>query len=265
MLAEIGHSLPSAVHRSAIVAPLASGLRALGAKRARQGLARNANLGRFVPHRMFSAQQCEVGKASASRDRQATLNTRTWGDKMVLLGLSMRGAAMLPQLVSVSRLLRFAGAGPMLLGSIVTIYEIGGWKLLLGIPATAASLTAIGKIANQLHAERFRSDIAHDLSVGCPNIPADLVELLPTAEVHEVETNRVRMEVEWTTSPGRNHWRIVAYGTRENMWQPWNVRTLQVSCGVEDACDFARGLPPQSRDWDCNTVPLRWEVIWQKQ
>merc|ERR1712217_440898 len=123
----------------------------------------------------------------------------------------------------------------MLLGLVVTMYELGGWRLLLGIPATAASLAMISRFADGLYAEKFRDDLIHDLSVGCPQVPADVVELLRIAEVCEIETNRVRLEVQTSTRPGSvTKWRVVACGTRENISQPWNVRALQVLCSVED-------------------------------
>merc|ERR1711879_329643 len=106
----------------------------------------------------------------------------------------------------------------MLLGSVVTLYELGGWRLLLGIPATGASLAVISRFANGLYAERFRADLIRDLSEGCPQIPADVVELLRTAEVCEIETNRVRLECQMSSELGSTtQWRVVACGTRENM------------------------------------------------
>lgn len=264
MLAESAHLLPCALHKGASLAPIASALR-LGSRHARRRLAPTAFHSRVIPYRSFSTQHQQASKSTTSRYRDVDPSTRTWGDKMVLLGLSMRGAAMLPQLAYASRVLRFAGTGPMLLGSVVTIYELGGWRLLLGIPATAASFVAVGKFADGVHAERFRTETLNEVSVACPDIPAHVVSLLPNAEVCEIETNRVRMEVQHPCDLGSAvQWRIVAYGTREKMWQPWQIVTLQVSCGVPDARYNARSLPPQTCDWDFSTAPLRWEVIWQK-
>merc|ERR1711924_516504 len=107
----------------------------------------------------------------------------------------------------------------------------------------------------------FRSDVINELIAAHPDIPADVLELLQAAPVQEFETNRIRMEIQCPNDPSKTiRWRITAYGKRDHTCQSWSVKKLQLSKGVEDSHDFSCGLPAQTCDWDCNAVPVRWEV-----
>jgi len=265
MLAEMGHVVPCTLHRVAAAASVSHGLRRLGARQAVRQFA-NAKLQHRGFQRQFSTNKERPAEEATDASGQSSTQRRTWGDKIVILGITMRGAAMLPRLAPAARLLRFAGTPAMVAGTVVTIYEIGGWPLLLGIPTTAAGLFAAGQVADASFGERLRTEIVQDVRAECLNIPAGAIEALQAAPLHQYETNRVRLEV---LCPGESssgqQWKIVVYGTRENMSQPWSVTTLQVSCGVVEEHSLAQGaLPPQTRSWDRDAAPMRWKSVWQK-
>merc|ERR1719440_1107468 len=159
--------------------------------------------------------------------------SRTWGDKLVLVGLSLRGAAMFPQLAGMCRLLRFAGTAPMVMGAVVTVYEVGGWTGVLAIPTAGVVFATAGTLSDKMFEERLRAEIRQDIAAGCPEAPKELLEAAKLAPMCEYETNRIRLDVKWPAEPTTQHeWQIVCYGVRDNMSRPWSVKSLRVSSGV---------------------------------
>lgn len=214
---------------------------------------------------MFSHHRGAADESAEGTKKPAT-PARTWGDKLVLIGISLRGLSMISRLAPYSRLLRFAGTGPMAIGALVTVYEVGGWRLLLGIPSTVAMVFVAGQLADGVFEERLRTEVIADLRTGCPDIPEELFCTLQQTPVHHYETNRFRLEVQLPgVAAGAPHWKVFVSGARQHMSQPWSVTKLQASCGAADEHKATGIPPPQTRCWDCNTVPVQWNLIWQKQ
>lgn len=257
------HSCSALVRSTAVATSVSSGLRLLGARHAARQLRQKASLRQLRPlariplsHRMISTQ-----------GKPAEESTHTWGDKLVLFGLTLRGAALVPRLFSMAPMLRFAGGIPMLAGTVVTLYDIGGWKLLLGIPATTVALLTAGKLADNRCDENFRAEIIQDLARECPAIPSSVIEALEATSARQYETNRVRLELQCPADKDASgNWRIVAFGTRDHMSQRWCITSLEASHGVMETQTHLQGLPPpQTRFWDGDAIPIRWEMMYQKE
>jgi len=80
---------------------------------------------------------------------------QTFGEKLVVFGLALRGMALLPRFAPAAQVLRFAGVGPMAVGAAVSLYELGGWRLLLAVPgsvglAVSASVLTEKKLEENL-------------------------------------------------------------------------------------------------------------------
>lgn len=264
---------------TAVAAAASSGLRLVGARHAvrqlcsdatKRQLHSNTGLQHSCRHRMFSTKQDRAGTGVANvpgATHTADKSTRTWGDKIAILGLSLRGASVIPRLCSFSRVLRFAGTGPMLVGSVVTLYELGGWRLLLSIPVTTAALLAAGKLADSRFEEKLRATVVQELDTGCPDIPRHVIQALEAVPARQYETNSTRLELVVPLKDGSGaQWRIVVLGSRKNMSQPWSITSLQASRGVSDETVHAhKMLPAQTRCWDCDAAPVHWESVYQKE
>lgn len=162
-------------------------------------------------------------------------------------------------------MLRFAGAGPMLLGAIVSVYELGGWPLLLGLPATIAAFASASNIVEGVWEDQFRDEVIHDLREGCPDIPEGAITALSATRARQYETNRLRLEVQWTAdTTGAATWRIEVRGSRPNLSKPWLVTELRALTArvTERSPDTP---PPQTRFWDSQAPQLQWETVWQRQ
>lgn len=82
---------------------------------------------------------CSRPDVKPSQEEQAGKEEgpRTFGEKFVVFGLALRGLALVPRLAPAAQALRFAGVGPMAIGAVVSLYELGGWRLMLAIPGAA--------------------------------------------------------------------------------------------------------------------------------
>jgi len=254
MLAIMGNTAPCAVHSSsAFAAATISGFRHFGTRHTAQRFLHRATPRRFATNSKARFAKVEQG--------QARVTARTWGDKLVLLGFTLRGAALLPQLISVSRYLRFAGVGPMLVGSVFTVYEIGGWRLLLAIPVTLSGLSCASMISDAHFEERVKVEVLQDLRKDCADIPEEVLSALQAASVKQYETNRMRLDVQILNEyASSGQFRVVVMGSRENMSQPWSISSIEVLRGVKEGSGSQP--PPQCRYWD--SEPLRWELMWAR-
>ena len=59
-----------------------------------------------------------------------------YGHKITLVGMSTLALSFLVKNPLAARAMRLAGPVPMVLGGVLSIYEFGGWRLLLAIPSS---------------------------------------------------------------------------------------------------------------------------------
>lgn len=67
----------------------------------------------------------------------------------MVFGLALRGAALLPRFAGSAQLLRFAGVGPMAVGAAVSLYELGGWRLVLAVPTSVGVAVSASMLTEQ--------------------------------------------------------------------------------------------------------------------
>lgn len=260
MLAELGQVAP----RMASVANIAS----VPASRA---------LGRYMRHALIDVRGMPVTRrrtfttkpeeSAASGDKRnddhgTSTASDPWGHKMSSVGFFLYGASLLPRFAMASRWLRFAGAGPMLLGSVVTAYEIGGWRLILGAPALVCGSAAALGLADAKQEARLKSEIASEIRAACPSVPDEVVIALCKAEAREYETNKVKLEAECLPTDGDKRWRIEVRGERQLTSLPWSITLLKVSASEAAQTQPSGGLPPQSRHW--GAVSPQWKEVWNR-
>lgn len=199
----------------------------------------------------------------SSEDKQKHEETpRTWGDKFVVVGLVLRGAAMLPRFAGSAQLLRFAGVGPMMLGTVVTAYELGGWKLVLGVPAACLAYAGTSIVADTVLESRLKEEVIRDLQQSCPDVPEEAFEALRQVRACQYETNHVKLQVEWPASGPQ--WRIEVLAERQTSFspQPWSVTKLKM---LSARAGMHNGeLPPQTRNWDFRVQPVQWDLLWNR-
>lgn len=262
MLAELGTSLPRALRSTVVTGSISTGLRLIGTRHAARQLRWNNQPQLSALHRRYATRRDQ----EAAGTSESEVASRSWGDKMVMLGITLRGFSMIQRLAPMASMLRFAGTGPMLIGAVVTVYELGGWRLVVSIPSTVAAILAASQLADKKWEEDLRREVAQELKMGCPEVPAVVVEALLSAPAHHYETNRIRIEVQCHDDASNNiQWRITLYGTRQRATQPWSASMLQASKGAtEERCLGADQPPPQTRFWDGHTPPVRWQLAWEK-
>merc|ERR1712039_931243 len=139
----------------------------------------------------------------------------------------------------------------------------GGWYLILGVPAAGLALNGISMCADNVYDEAFRSEITSSVKEACPDVPSEVLDGMRTAKIPQFETNCARLEYVWPeASTGRTpQWRIQAQSTRQTAFHSWTTTSLQVSRAVVDQ---NVGLPPQTRAWDNESWPTRWDVAWEQ-
>jgi len=207
--------------------------------------------------------------AEESAKSEAADGTTTWGDKFMLFGLVLRGAAALPRFAGAAGVLRFAGAGPMLLGAVISVYELGGWRLVVSIPILGVAAVSADAYFEGIRQDRVREELVHDVQESCPDMAAGALEALRSARVRQFENNRFRLEAQWiaATSGGRC-WRIEASGVRPNRTSAWTVAELRVLVAMPTSSSETGGrleeLAPQTRFWDAHGPQLQWETTWQR-
>ena len=67
----------------------------------------------------------------------------------MVFGLALRGLALLPRFAGSAQLLRFAGVGPMAVGAAVSLYELGGWRLVLAVPTSVGVAVSASMLTEQ--------------------------------------------------------------------------------------------------------------------
>lgn len=257
MLCELQHGMSTAVCRTVAPALATGRIMHLGSSLAARRLRLPRGTHLVDRPRFIAAKR----KTPCDRHDQKDSHIRTWGDKFIVAGIALRGAAMLPRFAGAASLLRFAGVGPMLLGTVVSAYELGGWKLIIAVPATCLAFAGTTMYVDTVVEQRVKDEVIRDLHTGCPNVPAAAIEALKGARLCQYETNRMRLQLEW---PAENpQWRIQVLGERPLVSQPWSVTNLAVS-SAKASIDNQR-LPPQTRNWESRVQPVQWEIVWNRQ
>mmetsp|Transcript_147861 Transcript_147861/g.474671 ORF Transcript_147861/g.474671 Transcript_147861/m.474671 type:complete len:307 (-) Transcript_147861:234-1154(-) len=189
------------------------------------------------------------------------------GEAMALLGMTGFGLSMVLRNPATARMLRVAGPGGMALGLLLSVYDVGGWKLILAIPLAVAGYSGAGYAFDVSKEQQLKGELAAELREACPELPADIAEVIQNAGGCECETNKFRLQTEWQATKDGPHWRITCAATRPSRFQPWSISSIEASSGhIELASPRGDGVPPpQTRVWDsASRGPVRWQVLWQR-
>eukprot|EP00930_Biecheleria_cincta_P059122 TRINITY_DN44881_c0_g1_i1.p1 TRINITY_DN44881_c0_g1~~TRINITY_DN44881_c0_g1_i1.p1 ORF type:complete len:253 (+),score=39.15 TRINITY_DN44881_c0_g1_i1:66-824(+) len=200
--------------------------------------------------------------AEAPKQEKPTPTPTTWGEKLLAVGMLLRGAAFLPRLASAAPMLRFAGVGPMALGAVVSVYEIGGWRLVLAIPGSVAVAAGASTFTESRLEEKLKQEIITELHCNCDGLPHDASEALHGACLRQYETNFAKLIVE-LPAQAVGKWRIEVSCQRQCFPSAWSVVTLRVlrSAVIEGLHET---LPPQTRNWRTDAPPTKWELFWER-
>eukprot|EP00928_Gymnodinium_smaydae_P028760 TRINITY_DN2184_c1_g1_i8.p1 TRINITY_DN2184_c1_g1~~TRINITY_DN2184_c1_g1_i8.p1 ORF type:complete len:346 (-),score=47.07 TRINITY_DN2184_c1_g1_i8:634-1584(-) len=210
------------------------------------------------------------GKDDGKGDSARQERTSNRGEAISWLGLSGFGLSLILRNPVAARALRIAGPAGMLAGMVLSIYEVGGWRLLISIPVFLVGLSGAGNLLNAWHESRLKQDIVNDLKVGCPELTSDVLDALQLEHGHEYETNRLRLAVECRQEASEGiatAWRVECKASRTSGLHPWSVVDLQASRGTAIRDEASDGQPPpQTRFWDSSGQGVRftWQVVWQK-
>lgn len=206
------------------------------------------------------------------RPRPEVSAPRTWGDKLMLAGASSMIASTVVRTASYAQFLRFAGPGPMLVGAVLSVYELGGWRLLLALPATAGAVAGVGRFAGSMREASLKDEATQELREQCPELPCEALDAIRATPAREYETNRLRLEVEWaagaSTGPDEvaalafPKWQVMVEAVRDSPLAPWRLTALRASRALRARPSFEQGqLPPQTRFWGS---ALEWQIVWQR-
>ncbi|CAJ1385960.1 unnamed protein product [Effrenium voratum] len=205
--------------------------------------------------RRAKAEQAEK-KEPNSHPEQEQARTR-WGERLVVLGMGLRGAALLPRLAPAANALRFAGVGPMAVGAVVSIYELGGWRLMLAVPATLGAVVSASMLTESKLEDHLKEEILKQMGEASGGWPPELLPALREAKVSHYESNRCKVQAQ--CGEGALTWKVEVHAERRSFPQPWQASKVQVSRGEPGAT--ASALPPQTRHWE---PPLQWSVVWSQ-
>ncbi|CAK9019487.1 unnamed protein product [Durusdinium trenchii] len=215
---------------------------------------------RRIPTRGFASRRSEQktkdseGQGeSAQSEEAAQPQAQTFGEKFVVFGLALRGMALLPRFAPAAQLLRVAGVGPMAVGAVVSLYELGGWPLLLAVPGTATLALSASVLVESNLEEQLRADVLQRLS---DEVPPALLEALRSAEVKSFETNRCKIEAQ--IRDGGVSWHLEVRAERRSFPLQWQLTNMQVRTGRPSS---QKGLPPQTRDWKPQEEHLEWTTV----
>jgi len=190
------------------------------------------------------------------------------GTTVTLLGMSGFALSLFLRNPLAARALRIAGPGGMLVGAVISIYEFGGWRLLVSIPLLVAGTSGAGHLLDASYEDKLKKEIAQDLRDGCPEVPPDLMDATQSAHGCQYETNRIRLYAECNMEQqDAAPWSLECLATRPSGIQPWSVSALRVSrAGDQRRREGGDGCPPpQTRFWNPeHGGPVSWQLVWQK-
>lgn len=210
------------------------------------------------------AQEAAEERARAEAEEQGSSK----GQALSLLGMTGFGLSMIVRNPIAARSMGVLGPVGMLMGGLLSLYEVGGWRLILAIPTTLAGIAGAGAMADGSFEQGLREEAAASLAEGCAALPGDVVAAVrQVGRGREYETNRMSMDLEWRPADAesqRPQWRVEVLATRPSKFRPWTLSTLRAYQAEEAAQSSSAGPPPQSRYWEPNSPgPLTWKLVWQ--
>lgn len=208
------------------------------------------------------------GDESAARE-DAGDSAPAAGPAMTMLGASGFAASIFLQSPVAKGALRVLGPGGMLIGALMTIYELGGWRLIFSIPLLIGGGSALCNVIDGSAEQTFKEAVLREVQEGFPELPAGVEEALKTATAKEYETNRLCLQAECDVEEGgkASRSRLYVLAKRESRFQPWVATTITASRGVPKEIP-AGGVgqpPPQTRYWSAEGGQMEWKVVWQRQ
>lgn len=207
---------------------------------------------------------------AASEEKQQESRVHK-GEAMTFIGIGAFAASMFLRNPAAARILRFAGPGGMLIGAMLSIYELGGWRLLLGLPVAGIGIQVATGVASNRSIETLKSDAIASVSEACPDVPADALEALRKESGTEYETNRLRMEVVWHSDQSLGQsvtdapsWRFEITAERESRFRPWRILVIRTSRSIIEVESADAKPSAQTRSWSASDPPSRrWSIVWQ--
>lgn len=176
----------------------------------------------------------------------------------MVFGLALRGMALLPRFAPAAQVLRFAGDGPMAVGAAVSLYELGGWRLLLAVPGSVGLAVSASVLTEKKLEEQLKESVQARLSeVGC--VPPELMQL-PDAKVANFETNRCKLEAVYRRDGFT--WQLEVRAERKSFPLKWEVTQIHVKKGC--CAPSGQSLPPQTRHWDPQQEVLKWSTVFSE-
>mmetsp|Transcript_1954 Transcript_1954/g.2614 ORF Transcript_1954/g.2614 Transcript_1954/m.2614 type:complete len:299 (-) Transcript_1954:276-1172(-) len=224
----------------------------------RSGDVENDNTKKQTEEEKKKAEEAEASKETPSSGSSGR------GEAATLLGMTGFGLSMVLRNPAAARALRVAGPAGMALGVFLTVYDLGGWKLVIAVPVSILAFSCAGYFFDSKEEENIKSALVNEIRTNCVELPSDVAEALPEAQGIEYESNKWRLEKDFEGKTVRDpHWRVRAKATRGSRFSPWVLSSIEVSRGTRvEVKEGESALPPQTRNWDCTKGQLKWEVIW---
>merc|ERR1712174_33414 len=113
----------------------------------------------------------------------------------------------------------------MVFGLLVSIYEVGGWRLILSIPVMFGGGVTLCSVYDTSAEKELKKQVILELCQACPDLPqAEAMEALQAVRGHEYESNCMRFDVQWAGSVvGSPQRRIEIFATRPSKLTSWTV------------------------------------------
>jgi len=215
-----------------------------------------------------SAKKKDDEKESADGGAQQTPESESSrGTTVTLLGMSGFALSLFLRNPLAARVLRVAGPGGMLVGAVLSIYELGGWRLLLSIPVLIVGTSGASHLVDASYEDELKKEVVHDSREGCPEMPLDMIEAVQSAHGRQYETNRIRLyavcHADQQDAPA---WSLECLASRPSSFRPWSVTALRVSRASDNPNAAGDDCPPpQTRYWTPKpSGPSSWQLVWQK-
>merc|ERR1719476_846292 len=123
----------------------------------------------------------------------------------------------------------------MAFGAILSLYDLGGWRLLVALPITFAGFCGASYYSDGQNEALLKGQVEELLLAECPQLPREFTQELQGARGIEFENNKLRLNATWEVQPSvpsePSHWRIECLATRTSKFGCWSISSLQVSTG----------------------------------
>lgn len=219
-----------------------------------RALTHGRSLRRLVPYGQLGVRFCSEKREQETPDPP---EPQTFGEKLVVFGLGLRGLALLPRFAGSAQLLRFAGVGPMAVGAAVSLYELGGWRLVLAVPTSVGVAVSASMLTEQKLEEQLKEELLQRLSESSA-VPEKLLLEVRSAKLLNFETNRCKLDVQARTPDGIS-WHLEVRAERKSFPLQWQMTQLYVRSA--SAATGQTSLPPQTRHWDPQQEVLKWSTV----